>query len=46
MQKNILITGKPKSGKSTILEKVIFGIPDKVGFITKEIRANGQRTGF
>ncbi len=46
MQKNILITGQPKSGKSTLLEKVIFGIPDKVGFITKEIRANGQRTGF
>ncbi|MEK7473495.1 MAG: nucleoside-triphosphatase, partial [Patescibacteria group bacterium] len=46
MQKNILIIGQPKSGKSTLLDKVISDIPKKVGFITKEIRANGQRTGF
>lgn len=46
MQKNILITGQPRSGKSTLLEKVISDIPNKVGFITKEILANGQRTGF
>ena len=46
MQKNILITGKPKSGKSTLLNKVMPGTPKRVGFITKEIRANGQRIGF
>lgn len=46
MQKNILITGKPKSGKSTILEKVISGIPKTVGFLTKEILVDGKRTGF
>jgi nucleoside-triphosphatase len=46
MQKNILITGQPRSGKSTLLERVISDISSKVGFITKEIRANGERTGF
>ncbi len=46
MQKNILITGEPRSGKSTLLEKVISDIPKKVGFITKEILINGERTGF
>lgn len=46
MQKNILIMGQPKSGKTTLLNRVIADIPNKVGFITKEILANGQRTGF
>lgn len=46
MIKNIFITGIPKSGKSTLLDNVIVDIPDKVGFITKEIRADGQRAGF
>lgn len=46
MQKNILITGKPKSGKSTLLQKIISTIPNKVGFVTPEIRENGERVGF
>lgn len=46
MRKNILITGKPKSGKSTLLTKVISDIPKKVGFITNEVRDNSERTGF
>lgn len=46
MQKNILITGQPKSGKSTLLESVILDISNKIGFITKEILADGRRTGF
>src|SRR3989338_6338303 len=46
MQKNILITGKPKSGKSTLAEQIMLGTPKKVGLITKEILANGQRMGF
>lgn len=46
MQKNILITGKPKSGKSILVEKVISDVPKKVGFLTKEILTNRQRTGF
>lgn len=46
MRKNILITGLPKSGKSTILRKIISGCQDKVGFITNEVREGGERVGF
>lgn len=46
MQKNILITGQPRSGKSTLLDKIIADIPKKVGFVTKEVLTNGERTGF
>ncbi len=46
MKKNVFITGKPKSGKSTLLQKIVSTIPNKVGFITPEIRINGERVGF
>lgn len=46
MRKNILITGAPKSGKSTFLEKLIVEYPNKIGFLTKEISNDGIRTGF
>lgn len=46
MLKNILITGLPRSGKTTILEEVVAEYKDKVGFITKEVRKDGKRTGF
>jgi nucleoside-triphosphatase THEP1 len=46
MQKNILITGKPKSGKSTLLKKLISTIPHKVGLITNEILGEHGRVGF
>jgi nucleoside-triphosphatase THEP1 len=46
MRKNILITGAPKSGKSTLLEQLIVGYPNKVGFLTKEIRKDEIRVGF
>ncbi len=46
MQKNILITGKPKSGKSTLLRKLIAEIPNKVGFVTNEVLAKNGRVGF
>lgn len=46
MQKNILITGKPKSGKSTLLRKLIATVPDKVGFVTNEILGEYGRVGF
>ena len=44
---NILITGVPKSGKSTLLKNVLNGFDKpKKGFITKEIRDKDERTGF
>ncbi len=46
MPKNILITGMPRSGKSTLINKVISDIKNKVGFVTNEIREQGERTGF
>lgn len=42
----ILLIGKPKSGKSTLLERLIGPIKKRQGFITKEIIENGQRVGF
>ena len=46
MRKNILITGLPKSGKSTLLKKVISNYEKKVGFVTNEIREGNERIGF
>ena len=44
---NILVTGPPRSGKSTLIEKVV----DKInrpatGFFTQELREKGKRVGF
>lgn len=46
MRKNILITGIPKIGKSTLLRKIIANIPNKVGFVTNEILGEMGRIGF
>lgn len=46
MKKNILITGLPKSGKSTLLEKILSKTQYKVGFLTKEILGDEGRLGF
>ena len=46
MIKNILVSGVPKSGKSTLLDGVVVDLRDRVGFVTKEIRVDGQRAGF
>jgi len=45
MTHNIIITGVPKSGKSTLMHSLL---PEekKTGFITKEILQNNRRTGF
>lgn len=45
-KKNIIITGSPRSGKSTLLEKVIQDIPQCHGILTREIRNNKNRVGF
>ncbi len=36
----------PRSGKTTLLKKIISNYSNKVGFITNEICENGERTGF
>ncbi len=46
MRKNILITGMPRSGKSTLLKKIISIQENKVGFVTNEVRKNDERVGF
>ena len=46
-KKNILITGQPRSGKSTLIEAVVRRIQGPVtGFFTREIRDGGERVGF
>jgi nucleoside-triphosphatase len=42
----VLLTGEPKSGKTTLLESALDSIPHKQGFLTREILENGERTGF
>ncbi|MDI6840542.1 MAG: NTPase [bacterium] len=45
--KNILLTGGPGSGKTTLILKTIKKVPFKAyGFYTREIRENGERVGF
>ena len=42
----LLLTGKPRSGKTTLLNKIIQDHNPKKGFVTEEIREDGERTGF
>ena len=45
--KNILFTGTPGCGKSTLIEKIIKrSRSPKTGFFTREIREKGHRVGF
>jgi nucleoside-triphosphatase len=46
MRKNIIITGMPGYGKSTLLKSVIAQYFNKTGFITNEIRKDSVRVGF
>ena len=45
---NIFITGNPRCGKSTLIQKLLTQISGKrlSGFITPEIRIKGMREGF
>ena len=45
--KNILITGKPRCGKTTLIKQILkeINIP-AFGFFTEEIREKGERIGF
>ncbi|MFA6073151.1 MAG: nucleoside-triphosphatase [Candidatus Woesearchaeota archaeon] len=46
MRKNILLTGMPRSGKSTLLERIVLEQQNKVGLLTREVREDGERIGF
>ncbi len=49
MKYHLLLTGSPRVGKTTIIEKAIKELKNKYkldGFITKEIRERGERKGF
>jgi nucleoside-triphosphatase len=49
MEKNILLTGVPGCGKTTVIKKIVEQLPGTVkvrGFYTGEIRERGGRTGF
>jgi nucleoside-triphosphatase len=44
---NILLSGPPRSGKSTLIEKVIKRVKrPATGFFTRELREKGKRVGF
>lgn len=45
---NIFVTGNPRSGKSTLIQRLLNEISDKdiSGFITPEIRVDDARQGF
>jgi nucleoside-triphosphatase len=46
--KNLLLTGAPGCGKTTVLERVVEHLGDMrlAGFLTLELREHGQRVGF
>ena len=46
--KNVLLTGPPGCGKTTVIRQVVGRLVDLrlAGFYTKEIRQQGQRVGF
>lgn len=48
MRKNILITGLPGIGKTTLIKQLLYKLEkyEPVGFYTEEIRHNGERKGF
>lgn len=47
MVKNILLTGRPGCGKTTLIREIIEeGKLDAGGFYTSEIRKSGRRVGF
>jgi nucleoside-triphosphatase len=45
---NLLVTGPPGSGKTTVIERVAAALPRgaAAGFFTREIRTRGVRRGF
>jgi nucleoside-triphosphatase THEP1 len=47
MGKTILLTGRPRVGKTTIIKEVVKRLPGRAGgFYTEEIKEHGHRQGF
>jgi len=47
MKKVYLLTGKPGTGKTSLIKQVVAGLKGKAGgFYTEEIRSQGTRLGF
>lgn len=46
MRKNIIITGIPKTGKSTLISNIVDSYSQKTGFLTKELCDKNGRVGF
>jgi nucleoside-triphosphatase len=47
MKQKILLTGRPGSGKTTLIKRVAESLPKRsAGFYTEEIREHGLRVGF
>jgi nucleoside-triphosphatase len=49
VQKNLLLTGLPGVGKTTVVRKVLSLLPPNFkvsGFFTEEVREGGERVGF
>jgi len=49
LEKHILITGYPGVGKTTLIRRVLAGLPPSLavtGFFTGEMREGGRRVGF
>ncbi len=48
-RKNLLLTGTPGVGKTTVIRKVLEALPKEIavdGFFTEEVRERGERIGF
>lgn len=48
MPNNLLLTGPPGCGKTTLIERVVAALPRGAagGFVTHELRRDGRRVGF
>ena len=47
IRRNLFVTGPPRSGKSTLIQKVLAKLNNPAtGFFTREMREGGERVGF